>query len=191
MNQGALDPNGSVESYRDGGRDGRNTTVAHVCAGIKKIQASAAGYATTDRRPLQVEQGKPLAGIDFALNEGGGISGPGRRQATARRSSALSSWRARSASGRRSAGPAAAGRPGDRERAARRRSRGRDAARESRARIRHAAEGGGRGEEAARPGRTKPAAKLANLSRPRSARRRRRRSRRRRWSARRRHEGRR
>ena len=89
MNQGALDPNGSVETFVTADNTGAYT-IAHVCPGMKKIQASAAGYATADRQAVQVEQGKPLAGIDFALNEGARDQRPGHGDRRHRRSRAPS-----------------------------------------------------------------------------------------------------
>jgi protocatechuate 3,4-dioxygenase beta subunit len=74
MNQGALDPNGSVESFATTDASGAYA-VNHVSPGIKKVQASAQGYASLDRQALQVEQGKPLANLDFSLNDGASITG--------------------------------------------------------------------------------------------------------------------
>jgi Carboxypeptidase regulatory-like domain len=74
MNQGALDPNGSVENFVMTDATGQYT-IPHLAAGMKKVQASAQGFASVERSAIQIEQGKALAGIDFALNDGAGISG--------------------------------------------------------------------------------------------------------------------
>jgi Carboxypeptidase regulatory-like domain len=74
LNQGALDPNGSVESFVMSDASGQYN-VPHLAAGMKKVQASAQGFATTERPAVQIENGRAIAGIDFALNDGTGISG--------------------------------------------------------------------------------------------------------------------
>lgn len=74
MGQGALDPNGSVESFVTTDASGAYS-LNSVSPGIKKVRASMQGYATVDRQALQVEQGKPLVNLDFALNDGASIAG--------------------------------------------------------------------------------------------------------------------
>jgi hypothetical protein len=74
LNQNTLDPNGSIETYVTTDNTGFYT-LAHLSPGMKKVQASASGYATAGRQGVNVEGGKPLSNVDFTLNEGGGISG--------------------------------------------------------------------------------------------------------------------
>jgi hypothetical protein len=72
--QNALDPNGSVETFATADNTGAYT-VMHVSPGMKRVTASAQGFASSSRQGMNVEAGRPQVNVDFTLNEGGGISG--------------------------------------------------------------------------------------------------------------------
>jgi hypothetical protein len=74
MSQNTLDPNGSVETSTLTDATGAYV-VPNVGPGMKKVLASAPRHATSGKQGLNVEAGRSLDGIDFALNEGGSISG--------------------------------------------------------------------------------------------------------------------
>lgn len=74
LTQNTLDPNGSVETFATTDNTGFYT-IGHASPGMKKIQASGQGFAAASRQGVNVEAGKPVANMDFTLNEGGTISG--------------------------------------------------------------------------------------------------------------------
>src|SRR5262249_19328569 len=74
LTQGAVDPNGSVETRAFTDPAGAYV-VAHASPGMKKIEASSEGRATQAVSGVAVEPGKPPTKIDLVRNGGAEISG--------------------------------------------------------------------------------------------------------------------
>ncbi len=79
MRISAFDPDQSRERDATTGADGRYV-IAGVSPGLKKVTARRAKLGTMSRTPVEIESGRDLADLDFALGEGLAISGTIRDQ---------------------------------------------------------------------------------------------------------------